>query len=94
MAVAMKLSDELVEDAKPYAAAEHRSVPRQIEYWARIGKAVIDNPDMELFETFGNSLKEKIQATPEWRARNGGQPVSKPAPSGSGFDDMDDDIPF
>jgi hypothetical protein len=32
MAVAMKLSDELVEDAKPYAAAEHRSVPRQIEY--------------------------------------------------------------
>ena len=48
MAVAMKLSDELVEDAKPYAAAEHRSVPRQIEYWARIGKAVIDNPDMPL----------------------------------------------
>jgi hypothetical protein len=44
----MKLSDELVEDAKPYAAAEHRSVPRQIEYWARIGKAVIDNPDMPL----------------------------------------------
>ena len=48
MAVAMKLSEELVEDAKPYAAAEHRSVPRQIEYWARIGKAVIDNPDMPL----------------------------------------------
>jgi hypothetical protein len=48
MAVAMKLSDELVEDAKPYAAAEHRSVPKQIEYWARIGKAVIDNPDMPL----------------------------------------------
>lgn len=32
MAVAMKLSDELVEAAKPYAAAEHRSVPQQIEY--------------------------------------------------------------
>jgi hypothetical protein len=48
MPVAMKLSDELVEDAKLYAAAEHRSVPRQIEYWARIGKAVIDNPDMPL----------------------------------------------
>jgi hypothetical protein len=54
----------------------------------------IDNPDMELFETFSSSLKEKIQATPEWRARNAGQPVSKPAPSGSGFDDMDSDIPF
>ena len=48
MAVAMKLSDDLVEDAKNVAAAEHRSVPKQIEYWARIGKAVLDNPDMPL----------------------------------------------
>lgn len=46
MAVAMKISDELVNDAKPYAAAEHRSVTKQIEYWARIGKAVTDNPDL------------------------------------------------
>jgi hypothetical protein len=48
VADAIKLSDELVEDAKTYAAAENRSVPRQIEYWARIGKAVNDNPDMPL----------------------------------------------
>lgn len=48
MAVAMKLSDDLVEDAKIVAAAEHRSVPKQIEYWARIGKAVLDNPDIPL----------------------------------------------
>lgn len=48
MAIALKLSDELVEDAKITAAAEHRSVPRQIEYWARIGKAVLENPDMPL----------------------------------------------
>lgn len=46
MAVAMKLSDDLVEVAKTVAAAEHRSVPKQIEYWARIGKAVLDNPDL------------------------------------------------
>ncbi len=48
MAVAMKLSDDLVEDAKTVAAAEHRSVPKQIEYWARIGKAVLDNPELPL----------------------------------------------
>ena len=48
MAVALKLSDELDEDAKPYAAAEHRSVPKQIEYWARIGKAVLENPELPL----------------------------------------------
>lgn len=46
MAVAMKLSDDLVEVAKTVAAAEHRSVPKQIEYWARIGKAALDNPNL------------------------------------------------
>ena len=44
MAVALKLSDELVELAKPNAAAKHRSVPKQIEYWARLGKAVEEDP--------------------------------------------------
>jgi hypothetical protein len=48
MGVTLKLSDELIEDAKPHAAAEHRSVPKQIEYWARIGKSVIENPEMPL----------------------------------------------
>ena len=48
MAVALKLSEQLVEDAKAYAAAEHRSVPKQIEYWARIGKAVLENPELPL----------------------------------------------
>ena len=46
MAVALKLSDELIEIAKPHAAAKHRSVPNQIEYWARLGKAVEENPEL------------------------------------------------
>ncbi|MBK3844691.1 TA system antitoxin ParD family protein, partial [Paraburkholderia aspalathi] len=33
MAIALKLSDELVEIAKPHAASKHRSVPKQIEHW-------------------------------------------------------------
>ncbi len=48
MAVAMKLSDDLIEEARTHAAAEHRSVPKQIEYWARIGKTVLDNPELPL----------------------------------------------
>ena len=48
VAVALKLSDSLVEDAKVVGAAEHRSVPKQIEYWARIGKAVLENPELPL----------------------------------------------
>ena len=44
----VKLSDELIKDARPYAAAMHRSVPKQIEYWARLGKAAEENPDMPI----------------------------------------------
>jgi hypothetical protein len=46
MAVALKLPDDLIEIAKPHAAATHRSVPKQIEHWARLGKAVEENPEL------------------------------------------------
>lgn len=46
MAVNVKLSEALVESAKRYAAIEHRSVPKQIEYWSQIGKISIENPDL------------------------------------------------
>jgi hypothetical protein len=55
----------------------------------------IEEPDMTLFDSFSNGLKEKIGKSPEWQARGGKS--SAPAPSkapASGFDDMDDDIPF
>ena len=44
--VPLKLSDALVEDAKVVGAAEHRSVPKQIEYWSQIGKIAAENPDL------------------------------------------------
>ncbi len=48
MAKAIKLSDELVTDAAIHGKAQHRSAPRQIEYWARIGKLADENPDLPL----------------------------------------------
>ena len=46
MAINVELPDDLVETAKRYGALEHRSVPKQIEYWSQIGKIVTDNPDL------------------------------------------------
>ncbi|MDX8381417.1 MAG: hypothetical protein R8M14_04830 [Ghiorsea sp.] len=46
MAVAIKLSDELVNDAKLYAKAQHRTPPKQIEHWAKLGKMAEENPDL------------------------------------------------
>jgi hypothetical protein len=55
----------------------------------------IAEPDFELFETFGKGLKAMIEASPEWQALQGRKTAPKPvkAPS-SGFDDMEDDLPF
>ena len=46
MSVAIKLSDDLTQEAKLYAAISHRSVPKQIEYWSRMGKLAEENPDL------------------------------------------------
>ena len=46
MAINAKLPEALVESAKRHGALEHRSVPKQIEYWSQIGKIVTDNPDL------------------------------------------------
>jgi len=54
----------------------------------------IDEPDMALFDSFSNGLKEKIQKSPEWQARGGTRTSTLSTASSSGFDDMDDDIPF
>ena len=48
MAKAIKLSDELVVDAITHGKAQHRSAPKQIEYWARLGKIADENPDLPL----------------------------------------------
>ncbi len=46
MATTVRLSDEMVETAKQYAKVEHRSAAKQIEYWAMLGRAAIENPDL------------------------------------------------
>ena len=48
MSTAIKVSEELVASAKPYATAMQRSVTKQIEYWAKLGKAAEDNPDLPI----------------------------------------------
>ena len=46
MSIAIKLPDELVRAAKLRAQIEHRSAPKQIEFWAEIGRCAIDNPEL------------------------------------------------
>ena len=46
MSVNVKLSETLVGQAKRFAAVQHRSVPKQIEYWSQMGKISEENPDL------------------------------------------------
>lgn len=57
----------------------------------KCGLFMLSEPDMEMFETFGDYLKKTIQAAPEWKAVSSRPAQAAPA---DGFDDMDDDMPF
>lgn len=46
MAKAIKLSEKIINDAQRYGEIYSRSTPKQIEYWANIGKIVEENPDL------------------------------------------------
>ena len=46
MATSIRLDDDFVSDVKVYADAASRSIPKQIEHWAKIGRMAEDNPDL------------------------------------------------
>jgi hypothetical protein len=48
MSTAVKVSDELVEKAKIKSKVYKRSIAGQIEYWAKIGQLIEENPDLPL----------------------------------------------
>jgi hypothetical protein len=51
----------------------------------------LDKPDMKVFSTFHEKLQEVIKKSPEWAQAIKSTPVGS---TGSGFDDMDSDIPW
>ncbi len=48
MPTAVKISDDLVAKAKVKSKVFKRSLAGQIEYWAKIGQIVEENPDLPL----------------------------------------------
>jgi len=48
MATAVKVSDDLFAKAKIKSKIFKRSIAGQIEYWAKIGQMIEDNPELPL----------------------------------------------
>ena len=46
MSVSVSIDESFVEQARAAAKAEFRNVQGQLEFWAKAGRAALDNPDM------------------------------------------------
>lgn len=46
MGIAVNLDNTLVNIAKTYSIAQCRSIAKQIEHWAKIGRIAEENPDL------------------------------------------------
>ena len=44
--VSVRIDEELVKEARLAAKAEFRTVQGQLEFWANVGRAALDNPDL------------------------------------------------
>jgi hypothetical protein len=60
MATNVKLSDELVAQASRIATIEHRSIPKQIEFYFKIAAIAEENPDLSF-----KLIKEILKADSE-----------------------------
>lgn len=63
MATSVRLDDDFVSEAQVYAEVHKRSVPKQIEFWAEIGRIAEDNPDLPY-----EFIKDALSATNEAKA--------------------------
>lgn len=63
----IRIDQTLYDQAKMDAAAEHRTIAGQIEFWAKVGRAALDNPDLPvsfIAEALVSMAEPREQATP------------------------------
>ncbi len=67
MGTPVRIEDDLYISARNQAKAEHRTIAWQIEFWAKIGRAALDNPDLPIdfiAEALVSLAEPKEEATP------------------------------
>lgn len=42
----IRIDNTLYKQAKQAALVEHRTISGQVEFWAKVGRAALDNPDL------------------------------------------------
>jgi hypothetical protein len=65
VSTSIRINQDLYEQAELDAALEHRSIAGQIEFWARVGRAALDNPDLPV-----SFVAESLSSMAEPRERS------------------------
>lgn len=63
----IRIDQSLYNQAKADAAAEHRTIAGQIEFWAKVGRAALDNPDLPVSfvaESLASMAESREEAMP------------------------------
>lgn len=63
----IRIDQGLYEQAKQDAMLEHRSIAGQIEFWARVGRTALDNPDLPvsfIAESLASMAEPRNQVQP------------------------------
>lgn len=64
--ISIRIDQTLYDQARSEAASEHRSISGQIEYWAKVGRAALDNPDLPvsfIAESLASLAEPRTEAT-------------------------------
>ena len=62
----IRIDQTLYNQARTEAMAEHRSIAGQVEYWAKVGRAALDNPDLPvsfIAESLASMAEPRDEAT-------------------------------
>jgi len=63
----IRIDQTLYNQAKADAVAEHRTIAGQVEFWAKVGRAALDNPDLPVSfvaESLASLTEPREYATP------------------------------
>lgn len=63
----IRIDQTLYDHAKADAIAEHRTIAGQVEFWAKVGRAALDNPDLPVSfvaESLASLAEPRGHATP------------------------------
>jgi len=69
MSMPIRISDEEYKAAKKAAKLERRSIQGQVEFWAKIGRCALDNPDLPV------EMVKELLAT-DWNDRSDAAPFT------------------